>query len=48
MILEKWYLSIKSEFKSRNDFFEYVDILKDVDLEEYKKNISKYKKKVKN
>ena len=46
-ILDLWYIDIQEEFNNRNKFLEYVDILKDVDLEEYRDRISKYKKKLK-
>jgi superfamily II DNA or RNA helicase len=38
---------MKSEFDSRIKFIDYVDMLKDLDLEEYREKISKYKKKLK-
>ncbi len=51
LILEKllntWYLDKKSEFKNRKEFDEYIDVLKDIDLEKYETQISKYKKKLK-
>ena len=47
-ILDKWYLNIKSDFKNKYEFIEYVEILKDLDIEDYKENITKYKKLLKN
>jgi len=46
-IFEKWYFSVKTEFKNKEEFFEYVEVLKDIDIEEYKEKISKYKKVLK-
>ena len=46
-ILDLWYSYIQEKFNDKNKFLEYVEILKDVDLEEYREKISKYKKKLK-
>jgi len=46
-ILDKWYIDMKTEFDSRVKFIDYIDMLKDLDSEEYREKISKYKKKLK-
>jgi len=46
-ILDEWYNDLQSEFKSKREFNNYIDTLKDVDIDKYKNLISKYKKRLK-
>ncbi len=46
-ILDIWFLDIKDEFNSKQEFLNYVETLKNIDIYKYKEKISKYKKKLK-
>ena len=46
-IINYWFENIKSEFKDKREFTNYIEVLKDLDIKSYMENISKYKKRLK-
>ena len=46
-ILKKWFNETKEEFVNYGEFINYTEVLKETNSEEYSKNISKFKKKIK-
>lgn len=46
-IINYWFEDIKSEFKDRSEFTNYIEVLKDLEAKSYMENISKYKKRLK-
>ena len=46
-IIELWYWHIKQDFKSNLEFLDYIETLKELDINTYKEKISKYKKRLK-
>jgi superfamily II DNA or RNA helicase len=46
-IINYWFENIKSEFKDRSEFTNYIEVLKDLEVKSYMENISKYKKRLK-
>jgi len=46
-ILNYWYEDMKDDFKNKKEFENYLEVLQDLETQNYFENISKYKKRLK-